>query len=107
MAKVNRLTYNCVPYFLDTALLLLHTIPGIEGGNAAEQTVWGSCLGEAAGQQWDENPRVIVQNWVWMLAKRKDFTRNKTSANSWNLKLLLAQDNNIKSVRCIQTIQKL
>lgn len=37
MAKVNRLTYNCVPYFVVAALLLPHTKTGIEGGKAAEQ----------------------------------------------------------------------
>lgn len=42
MAEVNRLTHNCVPYFVVAALLLPHTKTGIEGGRAAEERArWG------------------------------------------------------------------
>lgn len=63
MAEVNRLTHDCVPYFVVAALLLPHTKAGIEGGRAAEEerARWGRS-GEAAGQWRDENPRVIVQD---------------------------------------------
>lgn len=62
MAEVNRLTHNCVPYFVVAALLLPHTKTGIEGGRAAEERArWGRS-GEAEGQWRDENPRVIVQD---------------------------------------------
>lgn len=82
MARVNRLTHNCVPDSAAAAPLLAHTKTGIEGGNAAEEGGRRGRSGGAAGQRRDENPRVIVPNRVQTLVRA-----------TWRTELLLIISN--------------